>query len=123
MDDGTAVEQPRIVIPSKYKCDRHSWYSDVSECTTCMEEFQKQNCVKVSELNGKTNLVFAVVIEDGKMCQVINTNDETTLAMAERRIRGGIDYVLMMTEKARQAKAIQVAQAVPSADVLSKIRG
>ena len=111
-------EQDRIIIPSKFKCEKHSWYSDDEPCQTCW----KENTIKVSELNGKTNLVFAVVVEDGCMKQVINTNDEPTLAMAERRIKGGIDYVLMMTEKARQATAIQTAKVMPKMSVLDKLR-
>ena len=110
--------EDNIIIPAKYKCEAHAWYSDVSECPECLKEFQKKNCINVTDLNGKTNLVFAVVIENGVMKQVINTNDECTLAMAERRIKGGIDYVLMMTEKARQATAIQTAPA----SVLDKLR-
>lgn len=109
-------EQERIIIPSKYSCERHSWYSDVNSCQECY----KEKCVKLSDLNGKSNLPIAAFIDDNKVLQfVINTDDEFFLWGTWKRLESAIAFVLQQKELRRQATSIQTAPA----SVLNTLRG
>lgn len=109
-------KEERIEIPSKFKCDKHVYYSDDKPCPEC----RKENSVTVAELANKVNLPIATIIdENGVMQVIINTNDEKYLWAAWKRIEKAIDFVLHQAEIRRQATSIQTAPA----SVLEKLRG
>lgn len=106
----------RILIPAKYRCEAHNYYSDERPCTDCV----KKNSVSVQDLANKMNLPIAALIdENGVMQIVINTTDERYLWAAWKRIEKAIDFVLHNAEMKRQATAVQVAPA----SVLDTLRG
>ncbi len=110
------AETDRIIIPSKYKCETHGYYSDERPCQECV----KVNHIKISELHGKQNFVMgALVDENGVMQLVINTADEGRLWATFHRLEDGIRFVLQQEALKRQATAIQTAPA----SVLDKLRG
>lgn len=109
-------EQDRIIIPSKYKCERHSYYSDEKPCAECM----KAMSVTLNDLHNKANLPIATFIDENKVMQVvINTDDECMLWATWKRIEAAIEFVLHQKEMKRQATSIQKVDA----SVLDKIRG
>lgn len=108
--------EDRIIIPSKFKCERHSHYSDEKPCNECRKEMS----VTVAELHGKVNLPLACIIdENGVMQIIINTSDEKWLWASWKRMEKAIDFVLHQEELKRQATAIQTAPA----SVLANLRG
>lgn len=108
--------EDRIIIPSKFKCEKHSYYSDENPCDDC----RKEKSTSVVELSGKINLPIAAIIDDQGVMQIIlNTSDEKYLWAAWKRIEKAIDFVLHQAEIKRQATAIQTAPA----SVLEKLRG
>lgn len=110
------IEAPRIEIPSKYRCDKHVYYSDEKPCDEC----RKENSATIQELARKVNLPIAALIDDNGVMQIIiNTHDEKTLWATWKRIEKAIDFVLHQAELKRQATAIQTAPA----SVLGKLRG
>lgn len=110
------LEQERIIIPSRFKCEKHTYYSDDKPCQECY----KENSVKVSDLHGKANLPIAAFIDENKVLQfVINTDDEFFLWGTWKRLESAIAYVLQQKEIKRQATSIQTAPA----SVLDKLRG
>ena len=104
-----------ILIPSKYKCEKHNYYSDDKPCQECYKDM----CLKVSDLHNKPNVPIATLIDENNVLQVvINTTDEFRLWACFHRIENAIRFVLSQEEIKRQATAIQIAP--PS--VLEKIR-
>lgn len=109
------LDKDRIIIPSKYKCEEHVYYSDEKPCQECI----KKLCVKVSDLHNKANLPIAAFVDENKVLQVvINTDDEYMLWATWKRIENAISFVLNQKEIRRQATAIQTAPA----SVLDKLR-
>lgn len=109
-------ETPKIVIPSKYRCERHSHYSDEKPCKECM----KVHYIKVSDIHNKPNVPMAVLVDENDVLQVvINTSNEFTLWAAYHRLENAIRFVLQQEEIKRQATAIQTAPA----SVLDQLRG
>lgn len=110
----TEFQEERIIIPSKYKCERHSYYSDDKPCQECL----KLMCVKVGDLHNKANLPLAAFIDENKVLQVVvNTDDEYLLWAVWKRMENVIEFVLQQKEIKRQATSIQTAPA----SVLSKL--
>lgn len=110
----TEPEQ-RIEIPAKYKCIRHSHYSDEKPCPECL----KAMSVKLTDLHNKANLPIAAFIDENNVLQVvINTSDEFRLWAVYHRIENAIRFVLQQEEIKRQATSIQTAPA----SVLDKLR-
>lgn len=110
------LQQDRIIIPSKYSCEKHTYYSNDKPCQDCY----KEKCVKLEDLHGKANLPIAVVIDENKVMQIVlNTDDEFYLWGAWKRLENAINFILQQKEIKRQATAIQT---VP-AGVLDKLRG
>lgn len=106
----------RIIIPSKYKCERHAYYSDEKPCQDCM----KAMSVTVNDLHNKANLPLAAFVDENKVLQVvINTDDEYMLWATWKRMENAIHFILQQKEMKRQATAIQTAPA----SVLEKLRG
>lgn len=106
----------RIIIPSKFSCERHGWYSDDKPCDEC----RKANSVTIADLHGKVNLPIAALIDDNGVMQIIiNTTDERYLWAAWKRMEKAIDFVLTQVEMKRQATGIQAAPA----DILKSLRG
>lgn len=108
--------EERIIIPSKYKCEVHNYYSDDRPCVECA----KSNYININDLNSKPNFVMGAIIdENGVMQVIINTADEGRLWATFHRMENAIQFVLHQAELKRQATSIQQ---VP-ASVLDKIRG
>ncbi len=109
-------EQDRIIIPSKYKCEKHAYYSDEKPCQECMKAIS----VGVNDLHNKANLPIACFVDENRVLQVvINTSDEYMLWATFHRIENAIRFVLQQAEIKRQATAIQTAPA----SILDKLRG
>ena len=109
-------ENPKIVIPSKYKCERHGYYSDEKPCQECIKSLY----MKVSDLHNKPNVPMAVLVDENNNIQiVINTTNEFTLWAAYHRLYNAINFVLGQEEVKRQATMIQTAPA----SVLDNLRG
>lgn len=109
-------ETDRIIIPSKYKCERHAYLSDEKPCATCMKEMS----VGMNDLHNKSNLPIAAFIDDNRVMQIVlNTDDEFMLWATWKRIESAIQFILHQKEMKRQATSIQ---AVP-ASTLEKLRG
>lgn len=112
----TIEQTDRIIIPSKYSCEKHVYYSNENPC----EECRKDMSVTVAQLANKINLPLAAIIDDqGVMQIIVNTNDEKYLWAAWKRMEKAIDFILHQAELKRQATAIQTAPA----SVLDKLRG
>lgn len=109
-------ETDRIIIPSKYRCEKHSYYSDEKPCHDCM----KAMSVGINDLHNKSNLPLAAFIDENKVMQiVINTDDECMLWATWKRMENAINFVLQQKEMKRQATSIQTV----SAGTLDKLRG
>lgn len=109
-------EAPKILIPSKFNCERHAWHSDESGCPQCMQGMK----VTANDLHNKINMPLAAYVnDDGVMQVVVNTSDERTLWATWKRMEGAINFVLNAAEAKRQATAIQPA----SASIMDKLRG
>lgn len=85
------------------------------------EAIDPSKVISPEELNGKGNVIFAVLShpETKEMQIVINSSNEFILATALRRIDRSIDGHLYEVQMKRQANAIQAAPA----SVLDRLNG
>lgn len=100
------LDQERIIIPSKYKCEKHIYYSDDKPCQACMKEMS----VGLNDLHNKSNMPLAAFIDENKVMQVvINTDDELMLWATWKRMENAINFVLQQKEMKRQATALSTS--------------
>lgn len=102
------LEQERIILPSKFTCEKHVYYSNDRPCRQCYDE----KSIKIHELNARPNMPLAAFIdENGIMQVVVNTDDEGMLWSTWKRMEQAIAFVLTQKEIRRQQTSIQTAPA------------
>jgi len=108
--------EKRIEIPSKFKCEKHNFYSDTESCYECW----KSQTVHLTDLDGKLNLPFAVFYDrDTKQRgMVVNTNNIPELWDILHEFEDIIKSVKIQLIKRSQMTGVQQAPA----SVLDKLR-